>query len=169
MKLFSLKRTPMDERIVHTRNMLYKEAYIIAMLLCFVSLVAKYIIYGPNIGVVATELIILMLSALYYGMRSVFLGLYSDEVEVHDRTSKLSMSKKNVIWGLGFGIAIAAFLGIRSAVVYGDGGVQSLWYFIIVLFASLMMYVPFFVGIMAIGHTLANKASKKAIHEDLDE
>ncbi|WP_276914269.1 DUF6773 family protein [Aneurinibacillus aneurinilyticus] len=169
MKLFNTKRAAMDERIVHTRNMLYKEAYIVAILLCSISVVTKCIIYGLNIGATITELSILFLTALYYGIRAVFLGLYSDEVEVHDRTSKLSMNKKNMIWGLGFGVVMATFFGIKSALMYGEGNAQSLWYFILVFFASLMIYIPFFVGILAILHALAYKASKKVIDKDLDE
>lgn len=169
MKWLQSKNRPVDERIVNMRNKIYKEAYVFVVLICCLSVIVKYILYGPNIGAVATELIVLLLPSLYYGIRSAFLGLYSDEVEMHDRTSKLPFSLKNVLIGLGFGVALALFIGIRSAITYGDGGAQSWWYFTIVFAASLMIYIPLFVGIMAFGHALANKASKAAAAEELDE
>jgi hypothetical protein len=169
MRWLSFRHNQTDERIVNTRNMIYKEMYRVVTLLCLASIIVKYTIYGPNTGMIATELVILLLSALYYGVRSVILGLYSDEVEVHDRTSRVSLNAKNWVLGLGLGIAIAAFFGIRSAIIYGHGGMQSVWYFVIVFFAALMMYVPLLVVVLAGSHALANKVSKKAAQEKLDE
>lgn len=150
-----------DERIVNIRNQIYKETHIGIMILCSVSILIKYICYGPNLGNVATELVITFASALYFAIRSISLGLYADEVEIHDRSSKLPMSLKNVFISLGIGILIAVFFGVRSAVEFGQGTAQSFKFFIIVFLASFLIYVPFIVGIVVIGHTLANKFSKK--------
>jgi len=116
-----------------------------------------------------TEVLIVLISSLHYGSRSIFLGLYSDEVEVHDQRSKLSMSAKNVIWGLGIGLALALIFGIRSAVIYGIGGLQSVWTFFIVFLVCLMIYIPLLVVGLLSTHYFANQASKKAAEKDLDD
>lgn len=151
-----------DERIVSTRNKLYREAYILAMALCVISIVVKYCLYGANIEMVTTEIVVLLLPALYYGVRSVRLGIYADEVEVHDRSSKLPFSLKNIMIGGIFGVAIALFFGIRSAILYGNAS-NSLWYFFILFVASFMIYIPCFVGVLAVSHALAMRNSRKAL------
>jgi hypothetical protein len=41
-----------------------------------------------------TELIVILAGSIYFGVRSVMLGIYSDEVEVHDQTSKMSTASE---------------------------------------------------------------------------
>jgi len=67
-----------------------------------------------------TELIVLLLGSIYSGVRSVILGIYSDEVEVHDQTSKISYNLRSVITGLIIGLSIALFMGIRSSVLFAE-------------------------------------------------
>ncbi|MFX3632854.1 MAG: DUF6773 family protein [Candidatus Pristimantibacillus sp.] len=169
MKWWPFKNKIVDERIVNTRNKIYKETYVIVSLLCSVSVIVKYIYYGQNINMIATELVILLASSLYFGIRSVMLGLYSDEVEVHDRKSKIPFSTKNMIWGLALGIVIALFFGIRSSIVYADNDMQSVKYFIVVFFVSMIIYIPFLLIVLTSTHYFANQISKKAADDDLVE
>lgn len=160
MGLFKKTKKHVDERVVSTQNKIYKEAYIIAMLLCFVSIVVKSFIYGFSILLITAELLIMILPALYYGVKSVYLGLYADEVELQTRTSKFPMSVKKLILGLGVGVAIAIFLGVRSSMKYGNDS-NYIWYFIIVFFVSLIIYIPCFAGFVALRHVLAKKFRKE--------
>ncbi len=169
MKWWPFKEKTVDERIVNTRNTLYKESYFIVVLLCFISILAKNLYYGQNISMITTELVLLIVTSLYLGIRSILLGLYSDEIEVHDRKSKIPMSMKNVIWGISFGVILAIWFGIKSSTSYADGGIQSIWYFILVFSVSLMIYIPFFLLVIVSTHYFASKASNKATHEDQEE
>jgi hypothetical protein len=169
MSLFNLKKKTMDERIENTKNKIYKEAYIFIMAICFVSIGVKYYLYGTiTTKQVITELLVIFLSAVYYGIRSVWLGIYMDEIEVHDRTSKLPLSTKNMIIGLVGGVTIAIFFGIRSSILYGNSS-NRLWCFIIVFLASIMMYCPFLIAFIVIGDSAARKASKKIAQKHEDE
>ncbi|HET7578025.1 MAG TPA: DUF6773 family protein [Bacillales bacterium] len=157
-----------DERIEHANNKLFKEVYFLVVAICLISVVVKYIMDGFEAANVTTEWSILVLTGLYYGIRSAKLGLYSDEVEVHDRNSKLPMTAKNAVIGLGLGLFIALFIGIRNAALYADGGMQFTWYFLLVFFVCLVIYIPLFVVVMLLMHTSAYRASKKA-NGDRDE
>lgn len=161
MRWFKHEQT--DERIDQLKNKIYKEAHYLVLAICIVSLMVKMIVQGPNgISPIWTELVIVTVSSLYYVARSAKLGLYSDEIEVHDRGSKLPMTAKNALIGGLIGLGIALFFGVRSAVLYADGGLQSVWYFLIVSLASLIIYVPVYVGIMLILHAVAFRTSKRA-------
>lgn len=168
MSLFNLKKKTVDERIENTKNRIYKEIYIFIIAICFVSIGVKYYLYGTTTNQVTTELLVIFLPALYYGIRSVWLGIYMDEIEVHDRTSKLPLSTKNIIIGLVFGVAIAIFFGIRSSILYANSS-NRLWYFIIVFLASIMIYCPFLIAFIAIGDSAARRASKKITQKHEDE
>lgn len=113
-----------------------------------------------------TELIVILAGSIYFGVRSVMLGIYSDEVEVHDQTSKISYSQRNVITGLIIGISMALFLGIRSSVMFADTAHEKWWYFFLVFIFSLLLYIPLFAGFNVIVHHFANKASQKAASKD---
>ncbi|MET3506666.1 DUF6773 family protein [Halalkalibacter oceani] len=158
-----------DERIVHLQNKIYREIYMLVLLICIGSIVVKTIIHGVQLGLVVTELVILFSQGVYYAVRSANLGVFSAEVELHDRESRLSMNKKNIIIGLAVGVVIALFFGIRSAIVYGEGAAQSFSYFGIVFLASLIMYVPVLVLILVISHQAALKRSERAIERELEE
>ena len=168
MSLFNLKKKTVDERIENTKNKIYKEVYIVIMVICVISIGVKYYLYGTTAKQLITELLVMFLSALYYGIRSVWLGIYIDEIEVHDRTSKLPLRTKNIIIGLVGGVAMAIFFGIRSSIVYGNSS-NRLWYFITVFIVSIMMYCPFLVAITVIGDSAARKASKKITQKHEDE
>lgn len=165
MKLFKKENKIMDERITNTINKIYKEAYFLAMIISLISIVVKYSLYGVNVRLVITEILIIFVPCLYYLIRIVRLGIYLDEIEVHDRTNKISMSTKKIIVGLVLGVAIAVFFGLRSSILYGNDS-NRLWYFIIVFFVSIGIYIPFFVSIIVFTDAVSRKASKKAHPEE---
>lgn len=168
MNLFKANASA-DERVVHLQNKIYREIYVLVLLICIGSIVVKSIIHGFQPGLVVAELVILFSQGVYYAVRSANLGVFSAEVELHDRESRLSMNKKNVIIGLAVGVVIALFFGIRSAIVYGEGTGQSIYYFGIVFLASLIMYVPVLVLILVTSYQAALKRSERAIERELEE
>lgn len=166
MRLFKRNNVIRDERMENMANKVYKEAYFVAMAVCLVSLIIKAGIYGKNIWFVLPEILILLVPAVYYGIRTALLGLYIDEVELHDRNNKLSLGTKNIIIGLILGLAFALFFGIRSALLYGTGIAMRAWYFILVFAVSLMMYAPFFILYLVSADAAARKAGKRTVEKD---
>jgi len=156
MGVFKKEKKVVDERIVSIKNKIYKEAYIVAIALCFVSIIVKSIIYGFSLLSVTAELFILIIPAIYFGIKSVYHGIYADETELQARISKFPMSGKNLMLGLGLGLAIAIFMGGRSAYLYGHDG-SGFVYFILVFLASIVIYIPCFAGIVYLRHLLAKK------------
>ncbi|MET3320349.1 UNVERIFIED_ORG: hypothetical protein ABIC97_003449 [Peribacillus simplex] len=105
-----------------------------------------------------------MASGVYYLARSIFLGVFWDEVEMHDRTSKTTMSKKTIFGTVGLALIIATIMGVNSAVSYADGSSQGLWYFVLVWCVSVMIYLPilllFFGGIYLLAKKIGMKNSE---------
>lgn len=149
------KRT--DERLENSRNKLYKEIYFIISAICLLSLVIKTYILETGIEGIVLELLILLVSGVYFLARSIFLGLYWDEVELHDRKSKTPMSSKAIYTSGGFALVIAILMGINSAVSYADSSAQGLWYFVLVLLVSIMIYFPILLILSGGIYALARK------------
>ncbi len=160
------KSTAEDERIVNLKNKLYKEVYTLIMIICSISAIIKSYAL-PRTESVWLELLIMLGGSFYFGIRSVALGIYSDEVEVHDQRSKVSISKRNVLWSFAIGFVLALFLGIRSAILYGNNNsATEIKHFIIVFFASFIINVPLFVIVSSVIHYSANKVSQKMSKDD---
>ncbi|HLS08471.1 DUF6773 family protein [Lentibacillus sp.] len=170
--MFFRKHNTKDERIKNIENKIYKEMYILVILICVISAGIKLYQNGFHLEAVYTEWVIFLGTGIYFSWRSASLGIYSDEVEMHDRTSSMSREKKNLIIGAVIGVAAAVAVGVKSAVSYSDGVADSLFNFLLVFFVSIMIYVPFLVIMMIISHTIMKKKSDKAVTrrlEDLDE
>ncbi|WP_087974787.1 DUF6773 family protein [Oceanobacillus rekensis] len=165
---FFKKSQVKDEWVINTRNKIYAEVYVLVVVLCSISAIVKYFVYDLNMEHVLTELIILITVGIYYLYRSIRLGIFSAEVELHDRKNKWSMQKKNLFMSVGLGIGIALFMGINSSVRYADGVQQSIYYFLITGFGSLMIYLPFFVVILVAGNEMAKRNSDRAMNKMLD-
>jgi hypothetical protein len=158
-----------DERITHIQNKIYAEIYILVIVICGVSMGVKHYVYGLYIEDMATELIILIASGVYYVYRSASLGIFSAEMEMHDRKSKRSKQKKNLIASIALGIGIALYFGINSAVRYADGLGQSIYYFLLTAAVSLMIYLPFFIMFLVVGNEIMKRKSEKAINKMLGD
>ncbi|MBY0121262.1 DUF6773 family protein [Bacillus sp. S/N-304-OC-R1] len=169
MNWFQKRKKAVDERVLNMQNKIYREIYLLIMGICFLSIVVKMYIFNLEPEQSITEFIILLISGIYYTVRATRLGIFSDEVEIHDRNCKIPMSSKNVYFGLGFGLLMSLFFGVRSAIVYGDGYGNTIFTFVLVFFVSLMMYVPFFLIVIVGPFSAAKFASKKVAAKDLED
>ncbi|RLJ86631.1 DUF6773 family protein [Planococcus citreus] len=158
-----------DERITNTKNKIYAEIHILVMVIAVVSIVFKYFIYNRGIESVTTELLILFLSAVYFMYRSTSLGVFSAEIEMHDRESKWPQQKKNLVASITLGVVIALVFGTNSAVQYADGLLQSIYYFFLTALVSLMIYLPFFLIFIVGGNEILKRNSEKSIDRMLHD
>lgn len=161
------RQLPTDERVESLKQRLYKEAYFIVNAMCGISLVYKS--WVLNLGIEATliELLVLIVPNLYFLVRSVGLGIVSDEAEVHDRVSKWSINQKSALIGLVCALIMAIAFGVRSAVLYSDNS-NWLWNFILVFITSLLIYVPTFVILFVASNKLARMVSERASRKNPD-
>ena len=169
MMSFYKKTNIEDERITNIKNKIYAEVYILVVAISSISFILKYFIYNLETKSIATELTILVASSLYYVYRATKLGLVSAEIEMHDRKSKMSQQKKNLIASITLGVGIAIIFGVNSAVQYAEGLSQSINYFLVTTFVSLLIYLPFFLIFIVVGNRTLKKESDKAINKMLDE
>ncbi|WP_240375994.1 DUF6773 family protein [Bacillus piscicola] len=158
-----------DERVTNMQNQIYREMYWVVFAVVTASAVIKFILYGVEFRNVATEFVILIAQGIYYSVRSSQLGLFSAEVEMHDRKKKIPMWKKQLLIGLFLGVGMALYMGIHSAVMYADGTRQSFYYFISVFGVALLIYVPFLAAVMGISYYTAKRQSDKAMKKELDD
>ncbi|MDV2884750.1 DUF6773 family protein [Alkalihalophilus pseudofirmus] len=162
-------KKPADERVTTIQNKIYREIYYLVMLITLASVVFKFITIGTSLNVVLTEVLILLGASTYYLIRSTSLGIYSEEVEIHDTNSKITRNKKNFYWGLAIGLALALSFATNSAVNYAEGTQQAIHYFVLVFFVSLFIYAPFFIMFTVITHNAAKKRSDQVNQKLLDE
>lgn len=167
--VFNKKSNLEDERLTTIKNKIYAEIYILIIVLCSISIVVKYFIYNLEVESIASELIILFVSGVYYTYRSAKLGIISSEIEMHDRKSRWPQRKKNIFWGVALGIGISIAFGINSAVQYAEGEAQSIEYFFITAAGSLMIYLPVFLLILVVGNDALKKKSDESINKMLDD
>lgn len=165
---FLRKSQVKDERLINNKNKIYAEIYVLVVVICIISAVVKSFIYDFNFEHVITEFIILITGSIYFMYRSVRLGVFSAEVELHDRQNRWSTQKKNLLIGIGLGVGIALVMGINSAVQYADGVPQSIHYFFLVGFIALMIYLPFFVVVLVVGNEIAKRKSDHVMNKMLD-
>ncbi|EIM05376.1 hypothetical protein A1A1_16680 [Planococcus antarcticus DSM 14505] len=158
-----------DERITNIKNKIYSEIHILVMVILSISVVLKYFFYNLGAESIATELFIFFASGVYSIYRSTKLGVFSAEIEMHDRKSKWSKQKKDLFLSITLGIVIALGFGINSAVRYADGTSQSISYFLLTTFASLLIYLPFFLIFVVGGNEVLKKNSEKSINKMLDD
>ena len=158
-----------DERVYNTQNKIYREIYILTLIIVIVSIGVKFYRFGVSMESVATEMVILICASLYYGFRSSQLGVFSDEVELHDANSKFSYSTKQLIIGIGLGLVIALFMGINSAYQYADSSSQAIEYFFVVFIVSLIIYVPLYLLLLFAAYKSALNKSQKVNSKMLEE
>lgn len=166
--LFSKKQL-VDERVYNMQNKIYREMYHVIMLICCISIVLKFINKGFSFNNVLLECVILFVGGVYYTLRSAQLGVFSDEVEMHDATSKINYRKKMIIYGIALGCFIALAMGTNSAVNYADTNAQALVYFFSVALISLFIYAPFFSLALFLSYYTTKKKSDKVNKKNLED
>lgn len=160
MGWWPFSQTPKDERVEALKGQIYKEVYVLVTAICGISFLYKHLYLGLGLKTVITEVVILIVSAVYATVRGITLGIVSDEAEMHDRASRWPLEKKATITGLLAGLILSLAIGIRSAVVYGDEATR-LKYFLIVFIASYLIYVPFLAIVGFLGTYLPRRLSER--------
>ncbi|MFS0864870.1 DUF6773 family protein [Fredinandcohnia sp. 179-A 10B2 NHS] len=163
------KKKQTDERVINIQNKIYKEMYLIIMVLSLISVAVKYFTIEFSLRAVMFEWIVILVTSIYYVARSAYLGIYSDEVELHDNNSKMKLSKKNIIYGIALGVILAIIFATNSAVNYADSQQESVLFFISVFFISLFIYAPLFAAVNGITYSIAKRKSEKINQKELED
>ena len=66
-----------DERVTNAQNKIYREIYMLVMLVCIISIVTKFILNGYNNDLIQLESFLIFGSCVYYLARSIQMGLFS--------------------------------------------------------------------------------------------
>ncbi|WP_096155636.1 MULTISPECIES: DUF6773 family protein [Bacillus] len=167
MNFFNKNAVLKDERIVALQNRIYREIYYLVIGIIFVSLAYKLFVGTFDLQNIALELILLLTVGAYYTLRSMQLGVFSAEVELHDQQSKVPMKWKTVLTGVVLGIGIALFFGINSAIRFAETTAEAYNFFFLVFFVSLIIYLPFFLIFFGGSFLMALKGSEKAMEKEL--
>ncbi|PFG12350.1 DUF6773 family protein [Bacillus sp. es.036] len=166
---FGFKKRQKDERVTNLQNKIYREMYILIVVICALSVLYKQFLVEGGIQHLWTEMIIFSFGSGYYLIRSTMLGIFSDEVEMHDRSSKMSFSKRNFLISLFLGVGFSLFLAIRNSLKYGDGTQETVYFFLTILFFCLVIYIPVLFGIMVLPYAVAKYKSDKVNEQELEE
>ncbi|PWU69517.1 DUF6773 family protein [Gracilibacillus dipsosauri] len=167
--LFRKKRYQ-DERVTAEQNRIYREIYLLIYVICFLSIVYKFIMNGEiSLNLVGTEMLIVLVSGIYYAIRSAKLGLFSAEVEIHDQKNKWSYQSKTIFSGIGIGVLLGIIFGVNSAYQYADSQMQAYYYFFLVFIVTLIIYMPILLLLMLGSYSAAKKKSDKVIEKQLEE
>ena len=163
------QKKQVDERVKNLQNKIYKEVYVLIMIVCSISILIKFFKMGVSLDNVLTEWLIIFISSVYYYVRTACLGILTDEIEVHDSNSKVKLGTKNVLFGVVFGLVFAIILGLNSAFNYADSTQQAIEYFFVVFLVSLLIYVPFFAGFLGLSYKAAKKKSDQVVQKNLED
>ena len=162
MKQFFKTNHHGDERITHEKNKIYKECYMLCQVICLASIILKSLFNeSGNFMLILPEFLILIVPNLYSFIKSVFLGLYSEEVELTDKVNKLSTDTKLTLSSLLPGIILGLLIGIRNSLLYAEDTQTRIYYFILIFFTVILFYVPITFAISFTTHTLGKEISKK--------
>ncbi|QAS51301.1 DUF6773 family protein [Halobacillus litoralis] len=160
------RRKQQDERVTNLQNKVYRELYMFVTIVAVLSLIIKTINDDRNIW---TELIILIGGGVYYLIRVSSLGIFSDEVEMHDRSSKIKLNKKNFIVSLVVGIGFSLTLAIRNSQRYADSAGEEISFFLMIFFTCMAIYIPVMLGIIVVPYKLAKNKSDRVNDAQLDD
>jgi len=163
------QKKQVDERVKNLQNKIYKEVYVLIMIVCSISILIKFIKMGVSLDNVLTEWLIIFVSSAYYYVRTAYLGILTDEIEVHDSNSKVKLSTKNIIYGMAVGLLFAIIFGLNSAFNYADSTKQAIEYFFVVFLVSLIIYVPLFAGFLGLSYMAAKKKSDQVVQKNLED
>jgi len=163
------QKKQVDERVKNLQNKIYKEVCVLIMIVCSISILIKFFQLGVSLDNVLTEWLIIFISSAYYYVRTAYLGILTDEIEVHDSNSKVKFGTKNVLFGVVFGLVFALVFGLNSAFNYADSTQQAIEYFVVVFLVSLIIYVPLLAGVMSLTYKAAKKKSDQVVQKNLED
>ncbi|MGA9287908.1 MAG: DUF6773 family protein [Anaerobacillus sp.] len=166
---FGFKKKQKDERVANLQNKIYREMYVLIVIICALSVLYKQFLVEGGTQHLWTEIIIFIVSSGYYLVRSTMLGILSDEVEMHDQSSKMSFNKRNFLISLFLGVGFSLILAIRNSLKYGEGTQETLYFFLSILFGCLMIYIPVLFAIMVLPFSVAKYKSDKVNERELEE
>ncbi|MCD5324356.1 MULTISPECIES: DUF6773 family protein [Pontibacillus] len=167
MGLFNPGRVQ-DERVRNLQNQVYKEMYMVVLIVCGLSVALKVYQQGVVEANIGTELMIAIAGGAYYLIRASKLGIYSYEVETHDQKSRVSHDQKYLWGGILSGLLISSLFGIRSVIEYADSTGEGVLFFFLSLFGGLIIYLPLFLIIVSMP-MLAKRKSDRTIEKQLED
>ena len=166
---FGFKRKQKDERVTNLQNKIYREMYILIVAICALSVLYKQFLVEGGTQHLWTEIIILVASSLFYLVRSTMLGIFSDEVEMHDQASKMSFNKRNFLISLLLGVGFSLTFAIVNSQKYADSTQEAYSFFFTILFACLVFYIPVLFAIMVLPLAIAKRKSDQVNEQELEE
>lgn len=155
-----------DERIIQVQNKILGEAYFVTMLLLFISILVKAYVMKCDYTNYITELIIIILSAIYIAVRSMMCG-----------NNLMDTSKRNktlcVLGAFGASIVITAINGVRNYTNYGEhySGLLD-WHFLATLAVTFISsFVLISIGILFVYlcHQKGQQRIEKKLNDDIEE
>lgn len=155
-----------DERIIQVQNKILGEAYFVTVLLLFISILVKAYVMKCDYTNYITELIIIILSAIYIAVRSMVCG-----------NNLMDTSKRNktlcVLGAFGASIVITAINGVRNYTNYGEhySGLLD-WHFLATLAVTFISsFVLISIGILFVYlcHQKGQQRIEKKLNDDIEE
>ena len=155
-----------DERIIQVQNKILGEAYFVTVLLLFISILVKAYVMKCDYTNYITELIIIILSAIYIAVRSMMCG-----------NNLMDTSKRNktlcVLGAFGASIVITAINGVRNYTNYGErySGLLD-WHFLATLAVTFISsFILISIGILFVYmcHNKGQKRIEKKLNDDIEE
>ena len=149
-----------DERIIQVQNKILGEAYFVTVLLLFISILVKAYVMKCDYTNYITELIIIILSAIYIAVRSMMCG-----------NNLMDTSKSLCVLGaFGASIVITAINGVRNYTNYGEhySGLLD-WHFLATLAVTFISsFVLISIGILFVYlcHQKGQQRIEKKLNED---
>ncbi|MFG6147520.1 DUF6773 family protein [Halobacillus sp. B23F22_1] len=161
------KKKPQDERVTTLQNKIYRELYHVIILICAGSLVYKSIQREAYIDNTWLEMLILIGGVIYYLARASHLGIFTDEVEMHDRSSKIKLNTKYLITSLMIGGGLSLFFAVNNSLRYGETTQETIFYFFLILITSLIINVPILLGLFVVPSLIAKHNSDRMNEREL--
>lgn len=155
-----------DERIIQVQNKILGEAYFVTVLLLFISILGKAYVMKCDYTNYITELIIIILSAIYIAVRGMMCG-----------NNLMDTSKRNktlcVLGAFGASIVITAINGVRNYTNYGEhySGLLD-WHFLATLAVTFISsFVLISIGILFVYlcHQKGQQRIEKKLNDDIEE
>ncbi|KMM37992.1 DUF6773 family protein [Guptibacillus hwajinpoensis] len=168
MKLFS-KRKVLDERLSGLQNGIFRELYSIVVGLCGLSIFYEQFFGEVGLANIWLELVIIIGGGAYYMIRSSMLGIFTDEVEMHDRSSKWKMSTKNIVISVLVGLGISLTFATINSQRFGETRGETIEFFFTIFFTCIMIYIPFLFAILVLPYAFAKYRSDKVNKQELED